>query len=94
MEEIARYPLAARAFLVEIRAAGEPSRQRRRAIQDRFAELLRLPDGDADVVLRTGLVAAGDELVARELSDHGTERLAQLGSALVELATRILLPGR
>jgi hypothetical protein len=48
----------------------------------------------AHVLMRIGLVAAGDELVARELADHGTERLAQLGSGLVELATRILIPGR
>ena len=71
LEELIRYPLAARAFVVEIRAAGAPSQQHRRAIQDQFAELLRIPDRDDNPLMRTAFVAAADELIAREITDAG-----------------------
>ena len=43
LDELARYPLAARAFHVEIRAAGAPSQEHRRAANNQFAELLLVP---------------------------------------------------
>jgi AcrR family transcriptional regulator len=92
LEELSAYPLAARAFLVEIRAAGAPSQRQRRTIQEQFAELLRMPGRDDEPLMRTAFVAAHDELIARELTDNGTERLPELGPSLVALATRILTP--
>jgi AcrR family transcriptional regulator len=92
--QLTRFPLAARAFLVEIRAAGEPTQRHRRETQDRFAELLRLPGGEADPRLRTGLVAASEELIARAITDRGPEELAALTPLLVELAGRVLAPVR
>jgi AcrR family transcriptional regulator len=94
LEELAAYPLAARAFLVEIRAAGAPSQRHRRSIQDQFAELLRSPGSDDDPLMRTALVAANDELLARAITDDGTDRLAELEPGLIEVATRILMPDR
>ncbi len=92
LRELAAYPLAARAFVVEIRAGGAPSQQHRRAVYDQFAELMRIPGGDDNPLLRTALIAASDELIARDITDHGTEQLPSLCPTLVELATRILLP--
>jgi AcrR family transcriptional regulator len=92
LEELVSYPLAARAFLVEIRAAGAPSQQHRRSIQDQFAELLRTPGSDDDPLMRTALVAANDELISRHITDNGVERLTELEPGLLELATRILTP--
>jgi AcrR family transcriptional regulator len=94
LEELVSYPLAARAFLVEIRAAGAPSQRHRRSIQDQFAELLRVPGVDNDPLMRAALIAAIDELIAREITDNGIEELSQLGPGLIELATRILTPAR
>ena len=92
LDQLARYPLAARAFLVEIRAAGAPSQLHRRAIHDQFADLLRIPEGEDNVLARTAAIAATEEIVAREIIDHGPERLTRLAAPLTELATRILTP--
>ncbi|MBV8292701.1 MAG: TetR/AcrR family transcriptional regulator [Mycobacterium sp.] len=93
LTELARYPLAARAFLVEIRAAGAPSQQHHRAVVDQFAELLRIPGGDEDRLARLAVVALTDELVVREMTDHGVEQLPKLAPALNKLAARIVTPG-
>jgi AcrR family transcriptional regulator len=94
LDELESYPLAARAFLVEIRAAGAPSQRHRRSIQDQFAELLPILGSDDNPLMRTALVAAIDELIAREITDNGIDQLAQLEPGLIELATRILAPAR
>lgn len=88
--ELARYPLAARAFLIELRAAGAPSQQHRRQVADQFADLLRIPGIDDNPLARTAVVALAEELVAREITDTGTERLPALAPALTQLATRLL----
>lgn len=92
LDQLARYPLAARAFLVEIRAAGAPSQLHRRAILDQFAELLRITEGEDNALARTAAIAATEEIVAREIIDHGPEQLTRLAAPLTELATRILSP--
>jgi hypothetical protein len=92
LEVLAAMPLAAGAFLVEIRAAGAPSQQHHRAIQDQFAELLLIPGLDDDPLMRTALLAAIDEIIVREIVDNGTDRLPELAPALTVLATRILSP--
>lgn len=90
LEIVASMPLAARAFMVEIRAAGAPSQRHRRAIHDRFAELFNVPGTEDDPLLRTAVVAASEELVAREIIDRGTDNLPGLAPVLTKLATRIL----
>lgn len=92
LDELASYPLAARAFLVEIRAAGAPSQERRRLAADQFAELLRVPGSDDDPLARAAVIAFTEELVTREITDHGTDTLPQLAPALRKLAARLLTP--
>ena len=95
LEELGRIPLAARAFMVEIRAAGAPSQRHRRAIHDQFAQLLPHGAGiDEDPVMCTAVIAAIEELIAREITDHRTDRLPALAPQITELATRILTPTR
>lgn len=90
LAELARFPLAARAFLVEIRAAGAATQQFRRETQDRLADLLRLPGAETDAALRVAVVAASEELITRAIADEGTEHLAALAPVLVEIARRLL----
>ncbi len=92
LRELAAYPLAARAFIIESRAAGAPSQQHRRAVFNQFAELMRIPGSDDNPLIRTAVIAASDELIAREITDNGTEHLPSLCPTLVELATRLLTP--
>jgi AcrR family transcriptional regulator len=93
LDELARIPLAARAFLVEIRAAGAPSQQHRRAVNNQFAELLLVPGGDDDPLMRIAAIAATEEIVVREITDNGAEHLPRLAAPLTHLAMRILTPG-
>lgn len=90
LSELARIPLAARAFLVEIRAAGAPSQQHRRTVNDQFAELLVAPGGDEDPLMRVAAIAASEEIIVREIADHGAENLPRLAAPLTQLAMRIL----
>ncbi len=92
LDELARYPLAARAFHVEIRATGAPSQEHRRAVNDRFAELLLVPGSDDDPLMRIAAVAASEEIVVREITDNGAEGLPGLAAPLTDLAMRILTP--
>jgi AcrR family transcriptional regulator len=92
LDELGSYPLAARAFLVEIRAAGAPSQRQRRLAADQFAELLRAPGSNDDPLARAAVIAFTEELVAREITDHGTDGLPDLAPALCELAARLLTP--
>jgi len=90
LDELARIPLAARAFLVEIRAAGAPSQQHRRTVNDQFAELLLVPGSDDDPLMRIAAIAASEEIVVREITDNGAENLPRLAGPLTDLAMRIL----
>ncbi len=90
LHELAAFPLATRAFVIESRAAGAPSQEHRRAVADQFAELFRIPGSDDDPQLRTAVVAASDELITREIADNGTEQLSRLCPTLVELGMRLL----
>lgn len=88
---------AARAFLVEVRAAGAAVQERLSRILDQFAELF---SHGADIetdpalapMLRTGLVAAINEIVSREVLAGRTAELPALEPQLTELAVRILSP--
>jgi AcrR family transcriptional regulator len=92
LHQLAHYPLAARAFLVEIRAAGAPSQQHRRVVSDQFAELLRIPGSDDNPLARTAAIATSEEITVREIADHGTEQLPELAPTLIQLASRLLTP--
>ena len=92
LDELARIPLAARAFHVEIRAAGAPSQQHHRAVKDQFADLLLVPGGDDDPLMRIAAIAASEEIVVREITDNGAENLPRLAAPLTDLAMRILTP--
>lgn len=92
LTELAGFPVAARAFLVEIRASGAPSQRHRRIVQDRLAGLLPTGPGDRDDRLRVAVVAASEELIVREIVDHGPEHLPGLAPVLVVLASRVLDP--
>lgn len=88
---------AARAFLVEVRAAGAAAQERLSHILDRFAELFSHgadieADTDLAPLLRTGLVAAINEIVSREILAGRTAELPALEPRLTELAVRILGP--
>jgi AcrR family transcriptional regulator len=92
LQQLAHYPLAACAFLVEIRAAGAPSQQHHRAISDQFAELLRIPGSDDNPLARTAVIATTEEITVREITDHGTDQLPELAPTLTRLAARLLTP--
>jgi AcrR family transcriptional regulator len=92
LDELARYPLAARAFHVEIRAAGAPSQEHRRAVNNQFADLLLVPGSDDDPLMRIAAIAASEEIVVREITDNGAEGLPGLAAPLTDLAMRILTP--
>lgn len=88
---------AARAFLVEVRAAGAAANERLSRIHDQFADLF---SGGADTetdaglapMLRTGLIAALNDLVSREILAGRAAELPALEPKFTELAVRILRP--
>ncbi len=61
-------------------------------MNDQFAELLRIPGREDNSLARTAVVAASEEIVVREITDHGTERLSRLAPILTEFAARLLAP--
>lgn len=88
---------AARAFLVEVRAAGAAAQVRLSRILDQFAELFSHgTDIESDPalapILRTGLVAAINEIVSREILAGRTAELPALEPRLTEFAVRVLRP--
>jgi AcrR family transcriptional regulator len=98
LHSLALSPLAARAFLVEVCAAGTAAQERRRNILDQFADVLwptddTRTDTALTATLRTGLVAAIDEVAARQVVAGHTADLPALEAPLTELAMRILSPG-
>jgi AcrR family transcriptional regulator len=71
---LAAEPALARAFLIEIAAAGPDALARRERLRDRYAERMReLQDSDAGVPdeLFHAVVAAADDLVVRRLRRGG-----------------------
>ena len=42
--------------------------------------------------MRIAAIAASEEIVAREITDNGPERLTRLAAPLTDLAMRILTP--
>lgn len=92
---LAQSPLAARAFLAEVRAAGAAVQERRIHILQQFSDLFREgPDVETDPalapMLRAALAAAIEELVAREIVAGRTAELPALEAQLSELAIRVL----
>ena len=53
---------------------------------------MRIPGSDDNPLIRTAVISASDELIAREITDNDTEDLPSLCPTLVELATRLLTP--
>jgi hypothetical protein len=45
---------------------------------------------DDDPLARTAVVAVTEELVMREIADHGADQLPKLATVLTQLATRLL----
>ena len=61
-------------------------------MNNQFAELLLVPAGDDDPLMRIAAIAASEEIVVREIIDNGAERLPRLAAPLTDLAMRILTP--
>lgn len=88
---LAADPALARVYLVEVAAAGPLALERREALRDRYAELIRERRG-SDLPFETfhAVVAAVDDLVVRHIREHGAEQLPELEPVLVHLQTALL----
>jgi AcrR family transcriptional regulator len=97
---IAGDPALARAFLIEVAAAGPRAAARREHLRDRYAELLRELQEEARSGLPTlprlpdeifhALVAAVDDLVVRRIREAGAENLPELESIILHLEVALL----
>lgn len=93
-------PALARAFLIEVAAAGPRAAECRERVRDRYAELMReLQDGArADIPslprlpaeIFHALVAAVDDLVVRRIRESGAEDLPRLEPILLHLEVALL----
>jgi AcrR family transcriptional regulator len=102
VDTLAANPTLARAFFLEVRAAGPEALARRDAVLERFADQLEaiyaaardqlqvLPPAPPRYVFRA-CVGAVTELVTRELSAHGAERLPELADAIFDVEMRLLV---
>jgi AcrR family transcriptional regulator len=92
---LAADPALARVYLVEVAAAGPVALERREALRDRYAELVRERRGsDLPFEIFHAVVAAVDDLVVRHIREHGAEKLPELEPVLVHLHTALLDGGR
>jgi AcrR family transcriptional regulator len=92
---LAADPALARVYLVEVAAAGPVALERREALRDRYAELVRERRGsDLPFEIFHAVVAAVDDLVVRHIREHGAEKLPELEPVLVHLQTALLDGGR
>jgi AcrR family transcriptional regulator len=88
---LAADPALARVYLVEVAAAGPVALERREALRDRYAELVRERRGsDLPFEIFHAVVAAVDDLVVRHIREHGAEKLPELEPVLVHLQTALL----
>jgi AcrR family transcriptional regulator len=92
---LAADPALARVYLVEVAAAGPVALERREALRDRYAELVReRRESDLSFEIFHAVVAAVDDLVVRHIREHGAEKLPELEPVLVHLQTALLDGGR
>lgn len=93
---LAADPALARVYLVEVAAAGPVALERREALRDRYADLMRARGGPRELPgeIHHAVVAAVDDLVVRHIREHGAEKLPELEPVLVHLQTALLADGR
>ena len=88
---LAADPALARVYLVEVAAAGPVALERREALRDRYAELVReRRESDLPFEIFHAVVAAVDDVVVRHIREHGAEKLPELEPVLVHLQTALL----
>ena len=95
-------PALARAFLIEVAAAGPRAAECRERVRDRYAELMRELQDEARADIPSlprlpaeifhALVAAVDDLVVRRIRESGAEDLPRLEPILLHLEV-VLLAG-
>jgi AcrR family transcriptional regulator len=102
LETLAANPALARAFFVEVLAAGPAALERRDAVLERFADQLEeiytaaravldvLPEPPPRYVFRA-CVGAINELVTRELLLRGPERVPEIADAIFDVEMRLLV---
>ena len=95
LETLASEPAFARTFMIEVAAAGPAARERRDAVHERFADLLReqveaagLPPQPAEIYLAA--VGATDLLVSREVACGRTAELPQLTELVLQVQLSLL----
>jgi AcrR family transcriptional regulator len=103
LETLTAEPAFARTFLIEVAAAGDAARERRDAVHERFAELLReqvdaareampqIPVPPDEVYLAA--VGATDLLVSRLVARGRTAELPQLEDAVLHVQLALLVGG-
>jgi len=91
---LAAEPALARVFLIEVAAAGPQALERREALRDCYAELMRerRVDGQPRLPIEVfhAVVAAVDDVVVRHIREHGAEQLPALEPVLLYLQTALL----
>jgi AcrR family transcriptional regulator len=91
---LAADPALARVFLIEVAAAGPVALERREALRDRYAELMRArlepgaPSPPPEIF--HAVVAAVDDVVVRHIREHGAEELPALEPVLLYLQVALL----
>jgi hypothetical protein len=102
LDTLAANPALARAFFVEVLAAGRAALKRRDVVLERFADQLEeiyaaaretldvLPAPPPRYVFRA-CVGAINELVTRELLLSGPERLPEIADAILDVEMRLLV---
>jgi AcrR family transcriptional regulator len=93
-------PALARAFLIEVAAAGPRAAACRERLRDRYAELIRELQEEARSTMPSlprlpdeifhALVAAVDDLVVRRIREAGAENLPQLEPIILHLEVALL----
>jgi AcrR family transcriptional regulator len=98
LETLAGEPAFARTFMIEVAAAGPAALERRDAVHQRFAELLReralaagLPRQPDEIYLAA--VGATDLLVSRLVAAGRTRELPQLASVVLQVQLSLLSAG-
>jgi AcrR family transcriptional regulator len=90
---LAAEPALARVFLIEVAAAGPRALERREALRDRYAELIRERRGAQPrlpIEVFHAVVAAVDDVVVRHIRESGAEDLPALEPVLVYLQVALL----
>jgi AcrR family transcriptional regulator len=100
LARLAGDPELARAFLIEVAAAGPRAAERRERVRDRYAALMRELQDEARADIPTlprlpdeifhALVAAVDDLVVRRLRESSARSLPELEPILLHLEVALL----